>query len=1247
MKLPPVVHCTAKAITPREFLDALQATCVPRFPPVTGASPKPVGLAISGGVDSMALAFLMSKVKKASPSFVRVGDHFLSKPLCIIIDHRLREGSTKEAQKVAEALAGLGLTYNILPVSWGSVLGQKVNPNSLPNIETVARTERYRLLGARLVQNQIMTLLTAHHEDDQYETVLMRLLSGHGYRGLCGMRPYNDIPEAYGEHGVSKSGLVDDATRRVPVWPRWSVHKHEKKRVRQQLGDYVDPDVLAREIELGSKADILNTWVGEHDWPGKGRRDPPPPLTPMDIEDGGIMLYRPLLGFSKDRLIATCLENYVPWFEDHTNTDQTLTMRNAVRYMWKNRNLPVALQKPAVLRFSENCRARVAAEEAEADRLIKSILKIDNFDPNVGSLVVELPKFLLPSVPRITARSSLGKQKRIQHYRLIAALIIRRLITMVTPEHELGQMSKLDHIVSMLFPSLVLDEKPPPPKAYVVCGVHFIPLLQGSRIRWSLSRAPYVSNERPPPLSFQSPALIRRVGKRPQFWKWDKWSRFRYYDNRYWVRIQTRLPFMPILAPFRLDYQQKFREALDEPSQKNLAAILRRHAPGKIRYTLPAIYAPVDITRLIQDNEWWPSKEELEPYYQKFDASGRALGAQTGEEVVINRSQSENRDTRRDANLPEMNIPCITKQKNRDIPEFSTTDIESRQSHDPAVRRLRISLRELGVLSLWERGLAGHEPKQLLALPTLDIQLPGLENWIRWEFRYRKVDSDLLRLPLHASLSIAVLLQAFREQLGDIMYRGGSFAFIALTGLGLSYGQENDNATIDLSWYPPKQTHINNLTNAIEGEGVYGYIFNSSDTPDNLYGVYNWCNMAHVRKKEYVSPGKEYNLVYVEVIHRHHKRTPYSSNSFPVEPYPWNCDDQGLYYYGESFAADSHGSTPAYWKPFTSDTNPFSAPAAGWQGTCQFPQITSAGLSDSWQHGHDLEDVYRDILPPSWQENAIYRVTTNTITTQVAGAVIRGMLNTTTPKAVLVHNSQTDSLEPKYSCPRSRALFAGLQSNSSSPAWREHLRLATRLFDKLDSISGADPVDDKGFRKDIDHYYDNLSARQCHQKPLPCSLSDSTKCITQEMADAAYRLGNWEYSHIYRSSPHSLAASVASYGVFIAELASHFRKVMSGEMDNVTYWHNIAHDGSLSRLLSILQIEEMVWPGMGAEVVFEVYKLEQKKYFLRVLFSGKVLRSSNPTLGVMDMVPLERVLRYFEGLVGRHNASLLKEKCGL
>lgn len=436
-----------------------------------------------------------------------------------------------------------------------------------------------------------------------------------------------------------------------------------------------------------------------------------------------------------------------------------------------------------------------------------------------------------------------------------------------------------------------------------------------------------------------------------------------------------------------------------------------------------------------------------------------------------------------------------------------------------------------------------------------------------------------------------------------------------------------------------------------------------------------------------------------------------------------------LFYYGQPFAGPN--SDRAYQQGFTSPVNPFVP--SGWIGTCQFPQITAEGLQDSWQHGADLYGVYHDLLGflPARGSSKVpsavkYRVTNNLITSQVAGMVINAMWGITDPSPMLVQAQGIDSLEPQYSCNAASNLFNAIKSGSN-PQWSQHLQLAGGLYGTLDDISGVSPSDG-GFHASFDHYYDNLSARQCHAKPLPCKLvngQNSTTCVTQELSDAVYRWGNWEYSQIYRDSPSSLAASTGSYGVWVAELATHIRDVISGKSETI-YFHNVAHDGSVSRLLSILQIDEMVWPGMGSEVVFEVYQRKTQTtptptptviapgcqhdnclrymirqsasassycnqlatsnaslpfdcggsksrvasacscldiptstapsspiktgttsssgFYVRVLFGGKVLRSSTPSLGLMDMIPIESLLSYFDALVGE-NASSIKRQC--
>ena len=379
-------------------------------------------------------------------------------------------------------------------------------------------------------------------------------------------------------------------------------------------------------------------------------------------------------------------------------------------------------------------------------------------------------------------------------------------------------------------------------------------------------------------------------------------------------------------------------------------------------------------------------------------------------------------------------------------------------------------------------------------------------------------------------------------------------------------------------------------------------------------------------------------------IHRHHKRTPYADNMFPKESYGWSCSDQGLFNFGEPLSPEGNTSASTFWSVYTSSINPFAPP--GFNGSCQFPQITREGLDDSWQHGKDLAEVYRDVLgflPNDIGNKLTFRVSNNVITSQVSGMLIKGMYNSAEDVALQVQPTTIDSLAPSYPCPKASSIYASYGVGSKAANWTAHLTGANALFNSLDSISGI-ASDSTAWHQSYDHYFDNLSARQCHSKPLPSNKNDTSSSISQQQADTVYRLGQYEYSFIYRDSPQSLQASTASYGVFMAELASNIRSSVSGH-STVIYRHNVAHDGSISRLLSILQIEQMVWPGMGSEVVFEIYKQKGEGYaangrkmFIRILWSGRVLRSSNPSLGVkngaVDMLDLDVFLAYIDGLVG-------------
>tara|TARA_Y100001936_G_scaffold103251_1_gene101588 strand:+ start:1312 stop:2382 length:1071 start_codon:yes stop_codon:yes gene_type:complete len=126
-----------------------------------------VAIAVSGGPDSMALCFLISCFKERKNKEIQ--------PVFYLVDHGLREESSKEALQVKRQLKLKNINLNIL--KWK---GKK--PKS--NVQNLARNKRYELLFNRCKKLNISTMLTAHHEDDLYETFFSRLLRGSGVEGL-------------------------------------------------------------------------------------------------------------------------------------------------------------------------------------------------------------------------------------------------------------------------------------------------------------------------------------------------------------------------------------------------------------------------------------------------------------------------------------------------------------------------------------------------------------------------------------------------------------------------------------------------------------------------------------------------------------------------------------------------------------------------------------------------------------------------------------------------------------------------------------------------------------------------------------------------------------------------------------------------------------------------------------------------------------------------------------------------------
>lgn len=73
-----------------------------------------------------------------------------------------------------------------------------------------------------------------------------------------------------------------------------------------------------------------------------------------------------------------------------------------------------------------------------------------------------------------------------------------------------------------------------------------------------------------------------------------------------------------------------------------------------------------------------------------------------------------------------------------------------------------------------------------------------------------------------------------------------------------------------IDWYPPLSSPLDNLSEVLEGDGIFGFIFDDTDSSkankSKPYLGWNWCNMPHVHADSYRVPSRKSQLRYVEVV---------------------------------------------------------------------------------------------------------------------------------------------------------------------------------------------------------------------------------------------------------------------------------------------------------------------------------------------------------------------------------------------
>ena len=204
-------------------------------------------VAVSGGPDSLALLLL---------THAMLGDRCLA----ATVDHGLRAEAADEAAFVARLCAERGIDHATLTAAMPERAGRTAN------VSARARTLRYRLLEEHAAATGAQWIATAHHADDQLETLVMRLNRGAGVAGLSGVRAKSGriIRPLLGWRRAELVAIVADQGIVAVEDPSNVSDRFDRARLRKALArvDWLDADRWAQSARaLGDAEDAIGWMV--------------------------------------------------------------------------------------------------------------------------------------------------------------------------------------------------------------------------------------------------------------------------------------------------------------------------------------------------------------------------------------------------------------------------------------------------------------------------------------------------------------------------------------------------------------------------------------------------------------------------------------------------------------------------------------------------------------------------------------------------------------------------------------------------------------------------------------------------------------------------------------------------------------------------------------------------------------------------------------------------------------------------
>jgi len=222
-----------------------------------------IAAAVSGGVDSMALAVLLAEWVGARAGRLSI----------LSVDHGLRAEAAAECRQVGAFAAELGRQASMPPIDHHILVWD--GPKPATGVMAAARDARYRLLADWCRAQSVLHLVVAHQADDQVETYLMRQAHGSAAYGLAAMpalRMLDGVRLLRPLLPVAKAQLAATLRARGQAWiedPSNSATRFERVRWRARPGAGEDlPALSGMAAQAGLKRDaaerVSAAWLARH-----------------------------------------------------------------------------------------------------------------------------------------------------------------------------------------------------------------------------------------------------------------------------------------------------------------------------------------------------------------------------------------------------------------------------------------------------------------------------------------------------------------------------------------------------------------------------------------------------------------------------------------------------------------------------------------------------------------------------------------------------------------------------------------------------------------------------------------------------------------------------------------------------------------------------------------------------------------------------------------------------------------------